>query len=267
MSTTPPFQELLYTVEEGVATLTLNRPQKRNALTPTLVNELIFALETAAGDKTVGAIILTGAGEAFCAGADLKQMNAPGGKDSEIPHRGGFVELNLALTTVGKPVIAKVRKYALAGGLGLMCACHFAVAEDTATFSTPEIHRGIFPMMIMANIFRLIPRRKGIELILLGKRVPADEAVQMGLINKAVPADELDDAVHQLALELANRPPNTMRIGLEAFYEQSDMDYNGALQMLQTKLFDCLGTPDAQEGLMAFIQKRDPDWAKVRRES
>lgn len=262
------FEELLVSVDEGVATLTLNRPERRNALTPTLVNELIVALEWAGAEKSVGAIILTGAGEAFCSGADLKEMRkGPRPPAAGIPQRGGFVQLNEALVDVGKPTLAKVRKFALAGGLGLMSSCTFALAEEGAQFGTPEIHRGIFPMMIMANIFRLVPRRKGLELILLGNKIEAEEAVAMGLINRALPAEELDAATLKLARELANRPPNTMRIGLQAFYTQSDMAYREALPWLESQLFACLGTPDASEGVMSFLEKREPDWAKVRRES
>ncbi len=256
----PPFADLLYEVDGHVCTLTLNRPQRRNALSANLVNELIVGLETAGADPNVGAIILTGAGNAFCSGGDLSQMSGGGGEASEVPWRGGFPELNLAFTQVGKPVIAKVRRYALAGGLGLVAACQFAYAEDTATFGTPEIDRGLFPMMIMANIFRTVPRRKGLELVLGGERITAAEAVGIGLINKAVPPDELDDATMALARKLASKAPASMALGLEAFYAQSDMDFAAALPYLNEMLMKVLSTPDASEGLMAFMQKRDPVW-------
>lgn len=258
--TIPPFQELIYQVSDSVCTLTLNRPHRRNALTPTLVNELIVALETADEDPRVGAIVLTGSGEAFCAGADLGAFQGGSQSSSEIPQRGGFVELNLAFQSIGKPVIAKVRRYALAGGLGLMCACQFAIAEDTATFGTPEIDRGLFPMMIMANIFRLVPRRKGLELVLLGERIAASEAVEMGLINRAVSPEELDGEVQKLAIALAGKAPNAMRIGLNAFYTQSDQDFETGLRYLETELQRCLQSPDALEGITAFLEKRPPKW-------
>ena len=256
-----PFKELLFSVDGYVATVTLNRPEKRNALTPTLVNELIVALEGADADPEIGAVILTGAGTSFCAGADLSAMNQ-GGTDEEraIPQRGGFVELNLAFTKIGIPVVAKVRRYAVAGGLGLMCACQFAISDDEAVFSTPEIDRGLFPMMIMANIFRTVPRRKGLEMILLGEKVSAQSAVEMGLINRAVPAEELDDTVKAFAEKLAMKPPEVMKLGLEAFYQQSEMSVEAALPYLEEMLMKCLSTPDAQEGLMAFMQKREPQW-------
>ena len=259
-STLPPFTELLYEIEGHVCTITLNRPHRKNALSAGLVNELIVALETAAEDSSIGAIILTGAEGVFCSGGDLGQMSGGGGSDSEIPWRGGFPELNLAFTQLGKPVIAKVRRYALAGGLGLVAACQFALAEDTATFGTPEIKRGLFPMMIMANIFRTVPRRKGLELILLGERISAAEAVDMGLINRAVPSDELDAATLDLANRLAAQSPQAMQLGLTAFYEQSDMDFADALPLLAEKLMQCLSSDDAREGLMSFMEKREPNW-------
>jgi enoyl-CoA hydratase/carnithine racemase len=254
------FQDLIYEVRDFVCTITMNRPAKRNALSSRLVNELIYALEIASGDDAVRVIILTGAGGAFCAGGDLSQMSGGGSTDSDIPQRGGFVELNMAFTTVNKPVIAKVRRYALAGGLGLMCGCQFAFSEESATFGTPEIHRGLWPMMIMANIFRVVPRRKGLELIMSGDRITADTASQIGLINGAVPSDELDDYVWDFAQKLVDRPPQIMALGLEAFYQQSDLDYEAALPYLNGMLMKCLSTQDAQKGLMAFMTKSKPNW-------
>jgi len=259
------FEELEVALDDQVAQLTLNRPHRKNALTPTLVNELIVALEWANESSDVGAIILRGAGGVFCSGADLKEMRkGPKPPAAGIPQRGGFVELNLALRSMGKPTIAMVEKLALAGGLGLMAGCTFATASDDAEFGTPEIHRGIFPMMIMANLFRLMPRRVGLELILGGHRINAQEAFRIGLLNRVFSADQLEEDTIEFARDLANRPPNTMRLGLAAFHEQSEMDYATALPWLQNQLFACLGTPDASEGVMAFLEKRDPDWARIR---
>ena len=183
-----------------------------------------------------------------------------------IPQRGGFVELNLALRGMGKPVIAMVEQLALAGGLGLMAGCTFATAGFDAEFGTPEIHRGIFPMMIMANLFRLMPKRVGLELILGGNRIDANEASRIGLLNRVFPPKELESKTLEFAADLANRPPNTMRIGLAAYHEQSEMNYTEALPWLESQLYACLATPDATEGVMAFLEKRSPDWARVRAE-
>jgi len=256
----PVFQDLVYEVSDDVCTLTLNRPARKNTLTANLVNELIIGLETAGKDPEVGAIILTGAEGVFCAGADLSSIQGSGGMNPNLPHRGGFVELNIAFTTIGKPVIAKVRRYAMAGGLGLMCACQFAFAENTAKFGTPEIDRGLFPMMIMANIFRLLPRRKGLELVLLGEKMGAEQAETIGLINRAVPPEELDTFVDEFARKLAAKPFNAMRLGLNAFYQQSDQAFEDGLRFLETQLAECLQTPDAIEGITSFLEKRSPNW-------
>jgi enoyl-CoA hydratase/carnithine racemase len=257
----PPFESLIYELDGHVCTLTLNRPEKRNALSGQLVNELIVALETAGEDPEVRVVVLTGAGKAFCAGADLSQMSGAGASGgTAIAWRGGFEELNIAFTEIGKPVICKVRRYALAGALALVCNSTFVLAEDNATFGAPEIDRGIFPMMVMASLFRTVPKRKGLELVLCGERISAAEATQMGLITRAVPSDELDDAVAALAATLANKPPVAVRLGLEAYHAQSEKDFEEALPYLQEMLMKCLGTEDAQEGVMAFLQKREPVW-------
>jgi len=257
----PTFRDVLYEVKGHVATITMNRPQRRNALSGRLVNELIVALETASGDANVGAVVLQGAGGAFCSGGDLSQMAGGAADDlGDVPIRGGFVELNLAFTRVGKPIVAKVHRYAYGGGLGLVAGAHFAVAEDTAKFGTPEIDRGVFPMMIMAWIFRNVPRRKGLEMILTGERISAAEAVEYGLINRAVPPEDLDAVVDDLATRLASKPPAIVRLGLEAYHRQDDLSVSEALPYLSDMLMKCFGTDDAREGMTAFLEKREPVW-------
>jgi len=257
----PAFEVLRYETEGPVCTVTLNRPERRNALSGQLVNELIVALETAGADPEIRVIVLTGAGGAFCSGGDLSQMSGGAtGSESTVPFRGGFVELNLAFNQVQKPIIAKIHRYAYGGGLGLVCACQFAIAEDTAKFGTPEIDRGVFPMMIMANIFRNVPRRKGLEMLLLGEKMSASDAAQIGIINRAVPSESLDTAVAELAAQLASKSPAILRLGLEAFYEQDEKRIEEALPYLQEMLMRCFATEDAREGLTAFLQKRPPVW-------
>ena len=257
---TPPFKELLYRVDGHICTLTLNRPEKRNALSARLVNELIFAIETAGEDADVRVIVLAGAGGAFCAGADLSLMGGGADEDDDIPHRGGFVELNLALRDAHIPIIAKVERYAMAGALALLCGSTFVVAEDNATVAAPEIDRGLFPMMVLASLFRTVSKRHGLDLVLTGRKLGAAEAVQMGLINQAVPSDELDAAVQSLAEQLAAKPPAAVALGLEAYHKQSEQHFAEALPMLSEQLMAVLGTEDAQEGIMAFLSKREPVW-------
>jgi enoyl-CoA hydratase/carnithine racemase len=257
----PPFQVLRYEVADHVCSLTLNRPEKRNALSGQLVNELLVGLETAQADPRVRVIVLTGAGNAFCAGGDLSQMQGGGaGEESGVPFRGGFVELMLALARCHRPVIAKVRRYALGGGLGLVCSCTFAIAEDTATFGTPEIDRGIFPMMIMASIFRTVSRRDGLDLILSGERISAERAARIGILSRAVAPESLDSEVADLAARLASKAPSAIRLGLDAYHIQGELNLEQALPFLQDKLVECLSTEDAAEGLMAYFQKREPQW-------
>ena len=183
----------------------------------------------------------------------------PTGPDA-IPERGGFVELNLAFTTIGKPIIAKVRRYALGGGLGLVCAAHFAFAEESAQFGTPEIHVGLFPMMIMANIFRTVGKRVGLEMMLTGERLSASRASEVGLINDTAPTEALDALVDKWAQMLVDRPPQVMKLGLKAYHAQDAMAVDEALPYLEKQLHETMGTADAQKGLMAFLSKSKPDW-------
>jgi enoyl-CoA hydratase/carnithine racemase len=260
MADTPVFQVLSYVLDGHICTITLNRPEKRNALSAQLVNELIYALELAGDDTQVRVVILTGAGGAFCSGADLSQMSSGGSTDSNIPFRGGFIELNIALRDLAKPVISRVERYALAGALALICGSTFVIAEDTAKFGAPEIDRGIFPMMVMASLFRTVSKRAGLEFILLGEKISAQQAVDMGLISRAVPPENLDAEVGRLAQALAAKAPAAIRLGLSAYHKQCELSLEDALPFLEGQLMTCLGTEDAQEGVMAFLQKRPPVW-------
>lgn len=252
------YHDILYDVSDGIGRVTLNRPEKRNALGAGTVGELCAALRAARDDEAVRAIVLTGAGKIFCAGGDLSQMGGQGVSGGQPA--GSFVDLNLAFTEAGKPTIAMVNGHALAGGLGLVTACDLAIASTEAQFGTPEINVGLWPMMIMATIFRNVPRKAGLEMILTGDRVAADRAVAMGLVNRAVPPEKLEDETMALARKLAGKSPAVMRLGLRAFHETQDMELRAALAHLEKQLFAVLMTEDAREGLMAFLQKREPTW-------
>jgi len=246
------------------ARITLNRPEKRNPLGPLTIGELLHALDRAKEDAAVRVIVLTGAGKVFSAGGDLSSMGSGGtplqATGSTTTKPGTFVDLNLALTRVGKPTIAMVNGHALAGGLGLVVACDVAIAADDAQLGTPEINVGLWPMMIMATIFRNVPRKRGLELIMTGDKISAAQAAEMGLITRAVPKDRLQAEVDALAEKLAGKSPVVMRMGLEAFYRAQDLELEPALQYLQGQLVAVLGTEDAREGLMAFMEKRAPVW-------
>lgn len=260
------YAEILYEVSGPVATLTLNRPERRNPIGPSTVGELLHALHRAQHDPSVRVIVLTGAGKIFSAGGDLGQMAA-----TDVPLQSGaaenrragtFADLmnGLAGTGYGKPTIAKVNGHAMAGGLGLVVACDLAIAAEDASFATPEINVGLWPMMIMATIFRSVPRKRAFELVLTGDRIDAAAAERCGLITRAVPAERLDHEVAALCQKLAAKSPAVMQMGLAAYHKMQDMPLEPALRYLEGELLRVLGTEDAAEGVMAFLQKRAPVW-------
>ena len=265
-ATLPRYSELLYQVDKGVALITLNRPERRNPIGPSTVGELLHALQTAKDDPAVRVVVLTGAGKVFSAGGDLSQMGGGGTplKAVETENRlaGTFVDLNLMLAGkgLGKPTIAKVNGHAMAGGLGLVVACDIALAADDAQFATPEINVGLWPMMIMATIFRNVPRKKAMELLLTGDRIDAATAERFGLITRVVPRDRLDAEVAALCDKIVGKSPLVMGMGLDAFHYMQDLDFEPALRHLEGELTRVLTTEDAGEGLMAFLNKRPPVW-------
>ncbi len=258
------YAEITYEIIGPTARITLNRPERRNPLGPATVGELLHALDAAKHDASVRVLVLTGAGKVFSAGGDLSSMGSgakplasTGGTWSKP---GTFVDLNLALTQLGKPTIAEVNGHALAGGLGLVVACDAAIAADDALFGTPEINVGLWPMMITATIFRNVARKRGLELLMTGDKITAAEAEKMGLITRAVPKAELRANVDTLATKLGSKSPAILRLGLEAFYRTQDMELEPALRHLEGQLVAVLSTEDSREGLSAFLEKRLPNW-------
>jgi enoyl-CoA hydratase/carnithine racemase len=248
-------------VADGVATLTLNRVQARNALSPALIESLNAALQQVGGDRTVRVVVVTGAGDkAFCAGGDLGGQRGDGGFAGMHADRGAFVELLQTMFGLGKPIIAKVQGLALGGGLGLVLACDLAVASETATFGTPEIKVGLFPMMIMTLIFRNIGRKRAMEMMLTGERLDAREALQIGMLNSVVPAGELDAAVDELAQRVAGHSPAVLKLGRDAVYHTMDMPIMDGLRHLHGQLTINTMLEDAAEGVSAFLGKRPPVW-------
>ncbi|MEM9074561.1 MAG: enoyl-CoA hydratase-related protein, partial [Myxococcota bacterium] len=183
--------ETITVAQDGhVLTITLNVPERKNAMGPLMVNELLYALDDAKDDKSVRVIVLTGAGNAFCAGGDLKQMG--GGAGKVLKSKGDYADLLARFPKLGKPTVARLNGYAYGGGLGLVASCDFAVAKASVKVGTPEIHRGLFPMMIMAVLARIVPRRELLTMMLLGDRLLAEDALRVGLLTHVVPDDELD---------------------------------------------------------------------------
>ena len=243
-----------------IRTITLFNPERRNAIGPEMVNELLYAFEDAHADAAVRAIVLTGEGKAFCAGGDFAQMTGGAGDGPKLPPKGDYADLLLAMVRAEKPIVARVNGHAMGGGLGLVAASTFAVAVTDAKLGTPEVDVGLFPMMIMAVLARLVPRRRLLEMMLFGEKLSADDALAAGILNKVVSADSLDGTVAAMVERIVAKSPVTLALGLRAYAKQDDLDLATALPMLREQLAACLATDDAREGLMAFLEKRSPVW-------
>jgi enoyl-CoA hydratase/carnithine racemase len=256
------FESLLYDVADHVATITINRPERRNALSWTVMTELRGAFAEAKADPEVRAVVLTGAGDkAFSAGADLTGMAAGAGFVDLHDARGELARLFREVWELGKPTVARVRGYSLAGGFGVALMCDLVIAADDAQFGTPEIDVGLWPMMITAPMLRSMPPKVALELMMTGRRVSAQEALDIGFVNRVVPVDELDDAVAAVTSVLAAKSPAVMKLGRDAFYAVLDQDAEHALRLLQAGLTLVTQTEDAAEGIQAFQEKRAPKWS------
>ena len=257
------FETLRYEVApSGVATVTLDQPDTRNALSDQVLDELIAAFEAARDDDAVRCVVLTSSHEkVFSSGGNLAGFAA------EVPlahkHRGieRFPRLFRLIGELGKPTLCAANGHVLAGALGLALACDLIVAREGVRFGTPEINVGVFPFMIMALIYRNVGRKKTNELLLLGEQIPAEEAERIGIVNRVVPAEEFDAFVAGWAAQLAAKSPVLMRMGKDAMFRQQDMAFEEALDFLRAQLAIAFATDDIQEGVKAFFEKRDPVWS------
>jgi enoyl-CoA hydratase/carnithine racemase len=253
--------EVLYEVSDGVARVTLNRPEQRNALNAELLAGLVDAMKKVRDDEAVRAVVLTGAGDkVFCAGADLGGFAADAPLVQKHFASDLFVEFFRLMPRLGKPSLCAANGHVLAGGMGLALSCDLVIAKEGARFGTPEINVGAFPYMIMSIIYRNVPRKKVNEMVLLGEQISAEQAVEYGLANKVVPADRFDAAVDEWASKLASKSPVLMRLGHDAMYRQQDMAIDDALEYLRSQLSLTFSTEDIQEGVAAFFEKREPEW-------
>jgi enoyl-CoA hydratase len=256
------YETLRYEVADtGVATITLDQPDTRNALSDQLLGELIAAFEAARDDEAVRCVVLTSSHDrVFSSGANL------GGFAADVPlvhkHLGTerFPRLFRLIGELGKPTICAANGHVLAGAFGIALACDLIVAHEAAEFGTPEINVGAFPFMIMALIYRNVPRKKTNELLLLGERIDAREAERIGVVNRVASAEEFDGAVREWAEKLASKSPLIMRLGKDAMFRQMDMDFADALDFLRAQLTVALSTEDIVEGVSAFFEKREPNW-------
>ena len=256
------FDTLRYEVaDNGVATITLDQPDTRNALSADLLDDLIAAFTLAGADTGVRCVVLTSSHErVFSSGANLAGFSA------EVPlvhkHFGTdkFPILFRLIGELGKPTLCAANGHVLAGALGIALACDLIVASDAAEFGTPEINVGAFPFMIMALIYRNVPRKRANELLLLGERISAQEAERIGIVNRVVAPEEFDAAVADWAGKLASKSPVIMRLGKDAMFRQMDMAFADAVEYLHSQLTIAVSTEDIVEGVTAFFEKRDPVW-------
>lgn len=262
-----PTPGLLASRHGPVLTLTIDRPERRNAMTWEVIRGLRDHLAEAKTDPAVRVVVLAGSGDqAFCAGADLSGMaptDAGDGTDAFFDlhaARGWLVDLFEEMWQLGKPIIARVQGWALAGGFGLALACDLVVASEQARFGAPELNVGLWPFMITVPMVRSMPPKKALELMLTSRVVGAAEADRIGFVTRVVPHDLLDGAVAELAATLASKPPGVMRLGRESFYAVWDSAASEALAHLHAMLTITSQTAEASEGISAFMDKRSPAW-------
>ena len=243
-------------IANNIMTITLNRPEKKNALNNVMMNEINYALAYAKQEKSVRVVVFAAKGDIFCAGADLSRTNS----DSNVPKLDNADDISLAIRHLYKPVICKIQGSVLAGALLIVTNSTHAIAVNEATFSAPEIHRGLWPFMVMAGLFRVMPKRVGLDFIMRGKPIDSKKAMDWGLINKTVKKEDLDKKVDKLADELASLAPETMQFGLEAYEKQDSKSFDEALPYLKEQIAKCFEGKDAKEGISAFLEKRKPNW-------
>jgi enoyl-CoA hydratase len=247
--------------DDGVATIALDQPDSRNALSDELLDDLLAAFAAARDDAAVRCVVLTSTHDrVFSAGGNLGGFAA----SEPLVHKHAAIDRFPALFKLigqlGKPSLCAANGHVLAGALGLALACDLIVAKEGARFGTPEIDVGVFPFMIMALIYRNVGRKKANELLLLGEQLDAHEAERIGIVNKVVAADEFDAAVADWAGRLAKKTPLLMKLGKDAMYRQQDMAFEDALDFLRAQLALAFSTDDIQEGVRAFFERREPQW-------
>lgn len=246
----------------AVMTITINRPDRRNALNESVAAGIRAALDDAEADPAIRAIVLTGAGDkAFCAGGDL-QLDVDGSPFTinAADPRHYVAELFRRMHACRLPLIARVNGHALAGGFGLVCACDLAVAREDALLGPTETRVGLFPMMILPHLLRIVPERALMEMCLTGEPITARDAVPLNLVNYTVAAAELDEKTDWLVGRIISKTPTGIRLGKQSLAYVREMSFDQALEYAQFMLANMCRTRDAGEGMRAFAQKRAPQW-------
>ncbi|WP_266362695.1 enoyl-CoA hydratase-related protein [Tellurirhabdus rosea] len=247
-------------LREHVLTLTLNRPEKKNALNPVLLHELAFAMAYAHYEKEVWMVVLAAEGDTFCAGMDLKSLSTGEAETATVPEPSGPVRLAELLAALHKPCIARVQGPVYAGGFLLVGGCQYVLASETATFSLPEVKRGLFPFQVMASLLEIMPARAVLDLCLRARTLTAPEALRLGLVTEVLPADNLDGAVVQLTEELKQYSPTALQFGLRAYQQVKSLPPDRQQAYLFEQFQQIQQTADAREGMAAFVEKRKPRW-------
>jgi enoyl-CoA hydratase len=256
------FSRIRYAVDDHrVATITLDQPDNRNALTDELLDELLEGFRTARDDSEVRCVVLTSSHDkVFSAGGNLAGFAA----EQPIVHKylgaRRFVDLFTLIGELGKPVLCAANGHVLAGAFGIALACDLIVAKESARFGTPEINIGVYPFMISALIYRNLPRKKATEMVMLGEQISAAEGERLGFVNAVVPDDEFDAAIADWSQRLADKSPLLMRLGKDAVFRMQDMTLPQGLSFLQDQLAIAFTTEDMHEGVSAFFDKREPVW-------
>ena len=245
---------------DGIATLTLNRPQQRNALNMGLMQAIRGALKEIGADPAIRAVIIAAGGPAFCAGHDLKEMRADPSEDAQAKTFATCAAMMMAIIHLPQPVIARVHGIATAAGCQLVATCDLAVASEDARFATPGVHIGLFCSTPMVALSRNVGRKQAMEMLLTGEMIDAKRAQALGLINRAVPAGDLDAAVEELAGKICAKSPLAVRIGKEAFYRQLETGFEAAYEYTGAVMVRNMMADDATEGIDAFLEKRRPEW-------
>lgn len=254
-------EEVLFSVKDKVATITINRPQRRNAMNPDVMLGLYNRFDQAGKDPDVSAIVLSGAGGTFCAGADLGGTFGTQKSFLEMHEdRRYFAGLLAGMNRCKKPILAAVEGFCLAGGMGLCLSSDVVVASEDAQFGLPEIKRGLWPYMVTAVLIRNVGRKKALELCMTGERIPAAEAERIGMINHCVPKDRFQEKVAEMARRLSAYSPAVMGLGKASFYRIADMALEDGLGYLHSQLTINTQAEDLVEGITAFMEKREPVW-------
>ena len=256
------FAYLIIDVTDHILTITLNRPEKKNAMTPVMINEIAYALAYAHHTPNIWAVVIQANGDTFCSGADLKVFigDEPEITDSTIPNPEEEILIGELFIQLHKPCIAKVEGPVYAGGFLLICGCTHVVASDSANFSLPEVKRGIWPMQVMESLLQIIPARKVLDLCMRANVMSGAEAKEFGLVTHSVTVAELDNVVQELLGQILKNSPNAIYQGLQAYDELRSIEKSEKHAYLKKKLMEIFKSEDAAEGVKAFKEKRTPNW-------